>query len=121
MPIGELNGFLDDARRRRREAKELVRSGAMTFAELLEEACFDDPLIGRVRIRVALRWLPHIGPRRRDTVLRETAVLGERRLARLSQSQVDSLLAHRLVRAAMDRAWQSEPTALTLSLDGQRR
>lgn len=97
MPVPELDAAqraaaLDKARRSRRvraEAKQGLRSGEVTLAELLAR---DDEAIGRMRVVEVLEALPAIGKVKSGHIMGEVGIADGRRVQGLGPRQREALL-----------------------------
>ena len=80
------------ARRVRAEVKELLKSGSLDFAGLLERAEEDD-LIGGIKIASVLSSMPGTGKIRAKRMMEEIGIADNRRLRGLGDNQRAALLS----------------------------
>lgn len=81
-----------EARRIRAEVKELLRTGSLTFAEVLERAETDDVVAG-TKVAAILPALPGMGKVKAKRLMDEVGVAPNRRLRGLGDRQREGLLA----------------------------
>lgn len=80
-----------EARRRRAEVKELLKTGSLSFAELLERSEGDDILKG-MKIKAVLPALPGMGKVKAGRLMEELGIAENRRLRGLGPRQRAALL-----------------------------
>lgn len=80
-----------EARRRRAEIKELLRTGSVTFPELLERAGEDDIIAG-MKVVSALQAVPGLGKVKANRLMEELGIASNRRLRGLGDRQRAALL-----------------------------
>lgn len=80
------------ARRVRAEVKELLKSGSLDFAGLLERAESDD-LIGGIKVAAVLSSMPGTGKVKAKRLMEELGIAENRRLRGLGDNQRAALLA----------------------------
>jgi len=81
-----------EARRRRAEVKESLRTGTRTLAEVLALAENDD-VLAHAKVADILRSLPRVGSVRAEAVMRRLEIAPNRRLRGLGKHQVAGLVA----------------------------
>jgi len=81
-----------EARRRRAEIKQGLRSGASTLAEVLERAEQDD-VIAHTKVVDVLKSLPRVGAVRATRVMQRLDIAANRRLRGLGKHQTAALIA----------------------------
>ena len=81
-----------EARRRRAEVKQALRSGERTLAEVLELAERDD-VIAHSKVVDVLRALPRVGAVRATKVMERLDIAANRRLRGLGKHQSAALVA----------------------------
>ena len=79
------------ARRERAEMKELLRTGTLTFAEVLERAEHDE-VIARTKVAAVVGALPGMGKVTTKRLLEEIGIAENRRLGGLGSRQRRELL-----------------------------
>ncbi len=79
------------ARRARAELKERLKLGAVTLAELIEQAETDD-LIGKTKVLAVLESLPGVGKVKARRTMVEIGIAETRRVRGLGSQQRDALL-----------------------------
>ena len=77
-------------RRRRAEVKDQIRSGELTWSDLLKLAESDD-VVAAIQVREALMALPGVGPRRVERYMAHAKVSQTRRLRGLGERQLELL------------------------------
>jgi hypothetical protein len=80
-----------EARRIRAEVKELLKTGSMTFAELLAKAQADD-LVGGLKVESVLSSMPGTGKVKAKRMMEEHGIADNRRLRGLGDRQRAALL-----------------------------
>lgn len=81
-----------EARRVRAEAKELLKTGTITFAELLERANADD-LIGGIKVESVLASMPGTGKVKAKRLMEKYEIADNRRVRGLGERQRAGLLS----------------------------
>lgn len=81
-----------EARRVRAEVKELLKTGSLTFSELLERAESDD-LIGGIKVEALLAAMPGTGKVKAKRLMEKYEIADNRRLRGLGERQRAALLA----------------------------
>ena len=81
-----------EARRRRAEMKQSLRSGERTLTEVLELAEHDD-VIAHTKVIDVLKALPRVGAVRAGRVMERLDIAANRRLRGLGKHQTAALLA----------------------------
>lgn len=81
-----------EARRVRAEVKELLKTGSITFAELLEKAQAED-LIGGLKVESVLASMPGTGKVKAKRMMEAHGIADNRRLRGLGEKQRAALLA----------------------------
>ena len=81
-----------EARRRRAEIKQSLRSGERTLTEVLELAEHDD-VIAHTKVIDVLKALPRVGAVRAGRVMERLDIAANRRLRGLGKHQTAALLA----------------------------
>ena len=81
-----------EARRRRAEVKQALRSGERTLAEVLEQAERDD-VIAHAKVVDVLKSLPRVGAVRAAKVMQQLDIAANRRLRGLGKHQTAALIA----------------------------
>jgi hypothetical protein len=80
-----------EARRVRAETKELLKTGTLTFAELLERAA-EDELIGGIKVTALLSSMPGTGKVKAKRLMEKHEIADNRRLRGLGERQRAALL-----------------------------
>lgn len=80
-----------DARRRRAEVKDGLRTGKVSLAEVLELASHDE-VVAHAKVVDVLRALPRVGAVRAGKVMERLDIAPNRRLRGLGRHQVAALL-----------------------------
>jgi hypothetical protein len=80
-----------EARRIRAEVKELLKTGSMTFGELLAQAEADD-LVGGLKVESVLSSMPGTGKVKAKRMMEEHGIADNRRLRGLGERQRAALL-----------------------------
>lgn len=78
-------------RRARAELKELLRTGTLTFPEVLEQAD-DDDMVGGTKVKAILTALPGLGKVKSHRLMEELGIAENRRLRGLGARQREALL-----------------------------
>ncbi len=81
-----------EARRRRAEVKQSLRSGERSLAEVLEQAEHDD-VIAHAKVIDVLKSLPRVGAVRAARVMERLDIAANRRLRGLGRHQMAALVA----------------------------
>jgi hypothetical protein len=81
-----------EARRRRAEVKQSLRSGERSLAEVLEQAVSDD-VIAHTKVIDVLKALPRVGAVRATRVMDRLDIAANRRLRGLGRHQAAALVA----------------------------
>jgi len=81
-----------EARRVRAEIKELLKTGTVTFPELLDRAA-DDELLGGLKVESVLASMPGTGKVKAKRLMEEHGIADNRRLRGLGDRQRAALLA----------------------------
>ncbi|GIU93431.1 MAG: hypothetical protein KatS3mg011_2337 [Acidimicrobiia bacterium] len=80
-----------EARRVRAEIKQLLKTGSITFRELLDRA-ESDPLIGGIKVASVLTSMPGLGKVKAKRLMEEHGIAENRRLRGLGERQRAALL-----------------------------
>jgi hypothetical protein len=88
-----------EARRRRAEVKQSLRTGVRTLAEVLEQAEKDD-VIAHTKVIDVLKALPRVGTVRATKVMDRLDIAPNRRLRGLGKHQTAALIAEFSARSA---------------------
>lgn len=80
-----------EARRVRAETKELLKTGTLTFAELLERAV-ENELIGGIKVAALLSSMPGTGKVKAKRLMEKHEIADNRRLRGLGERQRAALL-----------------------------
>lgn len=80
------------ARRKRADLKERVRSGALSLTEALSEAAGDD-VLAHVKVVDLLKSLPRVGEKRAAAVMERLEIAPNRRIRGLGRHQIAGLKA----------------------------
>lgn len=80
-----------EARRVRAEVKELLKTGSLTFGEVLERAETDD-LIAGTKVHAIIVSLPHMGKVSTKRLMEEIGIADNRKLRGLGAKQRAALL-----------------------------
>ncbi|HEY5822065.1 MAG TPA: integration host factor, actinobacterial type [Propionibacteriaceae bacterium] len=81
-----------EARRRRAEVKQALRTGERTLADVLGEAEHDD-VIAHAKVLDVLKALPRVGSVRATKVMERLDIAANRRLRGLGKHQLAALVA----------------------------
>ena len=81
-----------EARRKRAELKEQLKSGRTSLKELLERSNADD-IVGKMKVSAALESLPGVGRVRARKIMERLDISESRRMRGLGAKQKESLLA----------------------------
>lgn len=81
-----------EARRRRAEIKQALRTGSRTLADVLAQAEHDD-VIAHTKVVDVLRSLPRVGAVRAARVMERLDIAANRRLRGLGKHQTAALIA----------------------------
>ncbi|MCL2024589.1 MAG: integration host factor [Coriobacteriia bacterium] len=80
-----------EQRVKRAAFREEVKNGKVTLKEALNRA--DDPIVGRLQVRLLLESLPKIGPAKAKKIMVEVGISPTRRIQGLGKRQREELLA----------------------------
>lgn len=80
-----------EARRVRAEVKELLKTGSLSFSELLRRAD-DDPLVGGLKVGSVLASMPGTGKVTAKRLMESHSIADNRRLRGLTDRQRNALL-----------------------------
>ncbi len=80
-----------EARRARAEVKELLKTGSLSFAELLDRA-ETDPILGGLKVESVLASMPGTGKVKAKRLMETHGIAGNRRLRGLGDRQRAALL-----------------------------
>lgn len=89
-----------EARRRRADMKQQLRSGELSLAKALDLAASDD-VLAQAKVLDVLKSIPRIGEKRATEVMARLDIAANRRLRGLGRRQVASLKA--------EFGWKSTP------------
>lgn len=89
-----------EARRRRADVKQALRSGEQTLAEVLQQAEHDD-VIAHTKVLDVLKALPRVGTVRATKVMDRLDIAANRRLRGLGKHQSAALLAEFSARSSI--------------------
>ena len=78
-------------RRKRAEAKHLLKTGSLSLSELLEEA-ESDPIVAGIKVSAVLASMPGTGKIRSKRLMEELAIADNRRIRGLGERQRSALL-----------------------------
>lgn len=78
------------ARARRAEVREQLKSGALTLAQVLDMR--DDPVVGRMKVSALIETLPGYGKAKAEKIMNELEIAESRRLRGLGERQRQALL-----------------------------
>lgn len=81
-----------EARRVRAEVKELLKTGTITFSELLARA-EEDPMIGGLKVAAVLSSMPGTGKVKAKRLMESLGIADNRRLRGLGSRQRAALLS----------------------------
>ncbi|WP_158883470.1 integration host factor, actinobacterial type [Amycolatopsis anabasis] len=98
-----------EVRRRRAEILRELKAGELGLLVLLEQAT-RDPVVGRIKVSVALRHLPRIGAAKASRFMAEAEITSDRTLAKLDPLERTALL-DALARACRDVLTRSRATS----------
>lgn len=82
-----------EARRKRAELKQLLKTGSLSFADVLERAAEDD-LIAGTKIQAVVVSMPHMGKVGTKRLLEEIGIADNRTIRGLGPNQRKALLEH---------------------------
>ncbi len=88
-----------EARRRRAEVKQALRTGERSLAEVLEQAEQDD-VVAHTKVIDVLKALPRVGTVRASKVMDRLDIAANRRLRGLGKHQTAALIAEFSTRPA---------------------
>ena len=78
------------ARAKRAEIREQLKSGALTLAEVI--AMKDDEIVGRMKVSTLIETLPGYGKAKAEKIMTELNIADSRRLRGLGERQQAALL-----------------------------
>lgn len=78
------------ARRKRAELKDQLKSGRKTFKDVL--ALSNDDIVGKMKVSAVLESLPGVGPVRARKIMERLDISDSRRMRGLGQKQKENLL-----------------------------
>jgi hypothetical protein len=78
------------ARQERAELRRKIKSGEISFAEVMKRA--DDPVIGRMKVSALLESLPGFGRAKAQKVMEELEISESRRVQGLGARQREGLM-----------------------------
>jgi hypothetical protein len=81
-----------ESRRERADLKARLKSGALTFADVLAQAPASE-VIARTKVRQILEALPGIGTMKAQALMSQAAIADGRRMAGLGHRQAEQLKA----------------------------
>ena len=79
------------ARRRRAEIKQLLKTGSLSMAELLDEAG-KDPMVAGIKVSAVLASMPRVGKIKSKRLMERLAIAENRRIRGLGERQRAALL-----------------------------
>lgn len=79
-----------EARIKRAEIREKLRSGKMTLKQVIDKK--DDPIIGRMKVSTLIETLPGYGKAKSEKIMSELQIAESRRLRGLGERQQAALL-----------------------------
>ena len=79
------------ARRKRAEVKQLLKTGSMSLAELLEEAGAD-PMVAGIKVSAVLASMPRTGKIKSKRLMEKLGIADNRRIRGLGERQRAALL-----------------------------
>lgn len=79
-----------EARIKRAEVREQLKSGKLTLAEVIEMK--DDPVVGRMKVSTLIETLPGYGKAKSEKIMNELQIAESRRLRGLGDRQKTALL-----------------------------
>lgn len=79
-----------EARVKRAEIREKLRSGKMTLKQVIDKK--DDPIIGRMKVSTLIETLPGYGKAKSEKIMNELQIAESRRLRGLGERQQAALL-----------------------------
>lgn len=82
-----------EARRLRAEVKQLLKTGSLSFADVLERADEDD-LIAGTKIKAIIVSMPHMGKVSTNRLMEEIGIAENRTIRGLGPNQRKALLEH---------------------------
>ena len=80
-----------DARQKRAEVKQLLKTGSLSLAELLEEA-EADPRVAGIKVSAVLAAMPRIGKIKSKRLMEKLVIADNRRIRGLGDRQRAALL-----------------------------
>jgi DNA polymerase/3'-5' exonuclease PolX len=82
-----------EARRIRAEVKELLKTGSLTLAEVIDKA-ENEAYLGGMKVEAVLESLPGLGKIKTKRLMEELGIASNRRLRGLGERQRAALLQH---------------------------
>lgn len=79
-----------EARKKRAQVKEALRSGATTLQDLIVKTA--DEIVGKMKVSSVLEALPGVGKVRAKKIMERLAISATRRMRGLGSKQKDALL-----------------------------
>lgn len=79
-----------EARQKRAEIREKIKSGKMSFAEVMKKA--DDPIVARMKVSTLLESLPGFGKAKASKLMEELGISESRRVQGLGARQREQLM-----------------------------
>lgn len=79
------------ARQARAELRQKIKSGSMSFAEVMKKA--DDPIVARMKVSTLLESLPGFGKAKAAKIMDELEISESRRVQGLGARQREMLMA----------------------------
>ncbi|GAB3623152.1 integration host factor, actinobacterial type [Mariniluteicoccus endophyticus] len=79
------------ARRRRAEVKAQLRTGELTFAQVMEVAAIDD-VVAHIKVVDVLKTMPRVGEKRAVDLMERLDIAQNRRLRGLGPHQIRGLM-----------------------------
>ncbi|MCB1246703.1 MAG: integration host factor [Acidimicrobiia bacterium] len=81
-----------EARRTRAEIKQLLKTGSLTFQDVLDRAAEDD-LVAGTKVKAVVGSMPHMGKIKTIRLLEEIGIHENRTIRGLTERQTSELLA----------------------------
>lgn len=79
-----------EARQKRAELREKIKSGKMSFADVMKKA--DDPVVARMKVSTLLESLPGYGKAKAGKIMEELGISESRRVQGLGARQREQLM-----------------------------
>jgi DNA uptake protein ComE-like DNA-binding protein len=79
-----------EARQKRAELREKIKSGKMSFADVMKKA--DDNVVARMKVSTLLESLPGYGKAKAGKIMEELGISGSRRVQGLGARQREQLM-----------------------------